>query len=121
MDSFVINYDLMKREMLPYTFLLSDSKGALRYVRFRPSLLFTGCSGQSTLLHFFNFCTVKLTKLPDFEQNSARPIQPLWGDFFYTGQQHLWGSPPKFQNKKNLEPFSPLFLTQKCQFQDSRF
>ena len=54
-------YKLLSYTMYVVPYIsLNDSKGALRYVRFRPSLLFTGWwSGQSTLLHFFQFSKFK--------------------------------------------------------------
>ena len=50
----------------------------------------------------------------------------LLGQFSLSGQIWLhWAAaalkgPAEFQNKK-LDHFSPSFLSQKCQFQDSRF
>ena len=51
----------------------------------------------------------------------------LPGQFSLSGQIFLhWAAATlkrlaEFQNKKILDHFSPSFLSQKCQFQDSRF
>ena len=45
----------------------------------------------------------------------ARPIQPFWADFFHWAVATLKGL-AEFQNKKNLDHFSPPFSSQNVNF-----